>query len=78
MSKHVGKGAARVSRADAERRVWRETQADWFTGFDRRLLAAADTERLVEDRGGLKKANPASRLLAGSMVELSGVEPLTS
>lgn len=41
-----------LSRADAERRVWRETQADRFTGFDRRLLAAIDGEGLIEDPGG--------------------------
>jgi type IV secretory pathway VirD2 relaxase len=41
-----------LSRAEAERRIWRETQADRFTGFDRRLLAAADAERLVEDGVG--------------------------
>jgi type IV secretory pathway VirD2 relaxase len=41
-----------LSRADAERRVWRETQADRFTGFDRRLLAIADADGWVEDPGG--------------------------
>jgi type IV secretory pathway VirD2 relaxase len=41
-----------LSRADAERRIWRETQADRFTGFDRRLLAAADADGLVEDGVG--------------------------
>jgi len=30
------------------------------------------------DHRNLEKANPASGLLAGFMVELSGVEPLTS
>jgi type IV secretory pathway VirD2 relaxase len=38
-----------LSRADAERRVWRETQADRFTRFDRRLLDGADEDRLVGD-----------------------------
>jgi DNA-directed RNA polymerase specialized sigma24 family protein len=38
-----------LSRTEAERRIWRETRADRFTGFDRRLLRAADEERLVED-----------------------------
>ncbi|HEX4708968.1 DUF3363 domain-containing protein [Phenylobacterium sp.] len=38
-----------LSRADAERRIWRETEADRFTGFDRRLLQAADADRTVED-----------------------------
>ncbi len=41
-----------LSRAEAERRIWRETQADRFTSFDRRLLAAADADRLVEDGMG--------------------------
>lgn len=38
-----------LSRQDAERRVWRETEADRFTAFDRRLLAAADTNGCVDD-----------------------------
>jgi type IV secretory pathway VirD2 relaxase len=38
-----------LSRAEAERRIWKETQADRFTGFDRRLLQAADPDRMVED-----------------------------
>jgi type IV secretory pathway VirD2 relaxase len=41
-----------LSRVDAERRIWRETQADRFTGFDRRLLSAADSENRVEDGEG--------------------------
>lgn len=41
-----------LSRADAERRIWLETQANLFTGFDRRLLAAADAEGLVDDGVG--------------------------
>lgn len=41
-----------LSRAEAERRIWRETEADRFTGFDRRLLVAADEERLVDDGVG--------------------------
>lgn len=45
-----------LSRAEAERRIWRETQADRFTGFDRRLLAAADDERLVDDGVGASDA----------------------
>jgi type IV secretory pathway VirD2 relaxase len=45
-----------LSRADAERRIWRETQADRFTGFDRRLLAAADGDRLVDDGVGVNDA----------------------
>lgn len=38
-----------LSRQDAERRVWRETEADRFTAFDRRLLAAADADGCVDD-----------------------------
>ena len=45
-----------LSRADAERRVWRETQADRFTGFDRRLLQAADADRLIDDGVGVNDA----------------------
>jgi type IV secretory pathway VirD2 relaxase len=43
-----------LSRADAERRVWRETQADRFTSFDRRLLEARDANSLVEDGVGAR------------------------
>jgi type IV secretory pathway VirD2 relaxase len=45
-----------LSRTEAERRIWRETQADRFTGFDRRLLRAADDERLVDDGVGASGA----------------------
>jgi len=41
-----------LSRAEAERRIWRETQADRFTGFDRRLQQAADEHRMVDDGVG--------------------------
>ncbi len=41
-----------LSRQDAERRVWRETTADRFTGFDRRLLAARDEALTVADGVG--------------------------
>jgi len=41
-----------LSRVDAERRVWKETQADRFTGLDRRLLAAADADGMVDDGAG--------------------------
>ncbi len=40
-----------LSRVDAERRVWKETQADRFTALDRRLLAAAN-DGLVDDSVG--------------------------
>ncbi|WP_295165646.1 DUF3363 domain-containing protein [uncultured Brevundimonas sp.] len=41
-----------LSRQDAECRIWRETEADRFTSFDRRLIAAADTDRRVDDGVG--------------------------
>lgn len=41
-----------LARADAERRIWRETQADRFTGFDRRLLQSAEADGLVDDGVG--------------------------
>jgi type IV secretory pathway VirD2 relaxase len=41
-----------LSRAQAEQRIWRETQADRFTGFDRRLLQAADDQLEVDDGVG--------------------------
>ena len=44
-----------LSRAEAERRVWRETEANRFTGFDRRLLAAAE-DGLVDDGVGRSDA----------------------
>ena len=45
-----------LSRAEAERRIWRETQADRFTGFDRRLLQAADDQGMVDDGVGANGA----------------------
>ena len=45
-----------LTRAEAERRIWKETEADRFTGFDRRLLAAADHEGLVDDGVGRSDA----------------------
>ncbi|WP_306002392.1 DUF3363 domain-containing protein [Brevundimonas sp. C43] len=41
-----------LSRQDAERRVWRETEADRFTAFDRRLIAAVDDGGCVDDGVG--------------------------
>lgn len=60
-----------LSRADAERRVWRETQADRFTGFDRRLLEAADEDRLVDD--GLGSTNVWAALSRGRLRHLEAV-----
>ena len=45
-----------LSRHDAERRIWRETQRDGFTGFDRRLIAAMDANGWVEDAAGGRSA----------------------
>jgi len=41
-----------LSRSDAERRIWKETQADRFTAFDRRLQQAVDADGLVRDGVG--------------------------
>jgi len=41
-----------LSRQDAERRIWRDTEADRFTAFDRRLMAAADADGWVADGVG--------------------------
>lgn len=41
-----------LSRPDAERRIWRETTTDRFTGFDRRLLAVLDERGTVPDGVG--------------------------
>lgn len=38
-----------LSRPDAERRIWKATQADQFTALDRRLIAAQDSAGRVED-----------------------------
>ncbi|MBI1196745.1 MAG: DUF3363 domain-containing protein [Phenylobacterium sp.] len=45
-----------LSRPDAERRIWRETEADRLTALDRRLIAAADSERMVDDGVGASDA----------------------
>lgn len=57
-----------LSRADAERRIWRETQADRFTGFDRRLLDAADGDGLVAD--GVGRTNAWAALTRGRLRHL--------
>ncbi|MDP3406315.1 MAG: DUF3363 domain-containing protein [Brevundimonas sp.] len=41
-----------LSRVEAEKRIWRETTADRFTAFDRRLLGAIDSGGLVDDGVG--------------------------
>lgn len=60
-----------LSRVEAERRIWRETQADRFTSFDRRLLAAADGEGLVDDGVGASDAWAA--LTRGRLRHLEGL-----
>lgn len=57
-----------LTRAEAERRVWRETEADRYTGFDRRLLAARDSAGLVDD--GLGRSGAWSALTRGRLRHL--------
>jgi type IV secretory pathway VirD2 relaxase len=60
-----------LSRVDAEKRIWKETQADRFTGFDKRLLAAADASGRVEDGVGTNDAWAA--LTRGRLRHLEGL-----
>jgi type IV secretory pathway VirD2 relaxase len=60
-----------LSRVDAERRIWKETQADRFTGFDRRLLSAVDGNGLVDDGVGASDAWAA--LTRGRLRHLEGL-----
>ena len=60
-----------LSRVDAERRIWKETQVDRFTGLDRRLLAAADGDGLVGDGVGASDAWAA--LTRGRLRHLEGL-----
>lgn len=60
-----------LSRVEAERRIWKETEADRFTGFDRRLLSAADTAGMVEDGVGMSDAWAA--LTRGRLRHLEGL-----
>lgn len=57
-----------LSRLEAERRIWRETEADRLTGFDRRLRAGATAEGLVDDGGG--KTGPWAALTRGRLRHL--------
>ncbi|WP_248120197.1 DUF3363 domain-containing protein [Brevundimonas sp. EYE_349] len=41
-----------LSRVEAERRIWKETEADRFTGFDRRLISETDKMGMVDDGVG--------------------------
>lgn len=60
-----------LTRADAERRIWRETEASRFTGFDRRLLAFRDEENFVED--ALGGADAWSALMRGRLRHLEAL-----
>ena len=60
-----------LSRVEAERRIWKETEADRFTGFDRRLLNAADGSRTVDDGVGASDAWAA--LTRGRLRHLEGL-----
>lgn len=60
-----------LSRVEAEKRIWKETQADRFTGFDRRLLAAVDADGLVADGVGAHDAWAA--LTRGRLRHLEGL-----
>jgi hypothetical protein len=60
-----------LSRTEAERRIWRETQADRFTRFDRRLLQAADENREVDD--GVGGADAWTALLRGRLRHLEAL-----
>lgn len=60
-----------LSRNEAERRIWRETQADRFTGFDRRLLQAADENREVDD--GVGGTDAWTALLRGRLRHLEAL-----
>lgn len=54
-----------LSRLDAERRVWKETQAHRFTQLDRRLIAAVDETGRVDD--GVGRADAWSALTRGRL-----------
>lgn len=60
-----------LSRIDAERRVWRETQAERFTALDRRLIAAADEAGLVAD--GVGGTDAWAALTRGRLRTLEGL-----
>lgn len=60
-----------LSRLESERRIWRETQADRFTGFDRRLLLAADAGGEVED--GVGEGGAWAALLRGRLRHLEAL-----
>ena len=59
-------------RVEAERRVWKDTPADRFTGLDRRLLAAADVDGMVDD--GVGGTGAWAALSRGRLRHLEGLE----
>lgn len=60
-----------LSRVDAEKRVWRETTADRFTAFDRRLLGAMGADSLVDD--GVGGTDAWTALTRGRLRHLEGL-----
>jgi len=60
-----------LSRVEAERRIWKQTEADRFTGFDRRLIASADANGMVADGVGTNDAWAA--LTRGRLRHLEGL-----
>ena len=60
-----------LTRVEAERRIWRETQADRFTAFDRRLVAAVESDGLVAD--GVGRSDAWSALTRGRLRRLEGL-----
>lgn len=60
-----------LSRADAERRIWREVRADRFTALDRRLIASADANLHV--RNNLGDADAWSALRRGRLAHLESL-----
>ncbi len=60
-----------LSRVDAEKRIWRETTADRFTAFDRRLLGAMGAGGLVDD--GVGGTDAWTALTRGRLHHLEGL-----
>lgn len=57
-----------LTRTDAERRVWRDTEAERFTGLDRRLVASAGADGLAPDPAG--RSDAWSALSRGRLLHL--------
>lgn len=60
-----------LSRVEAERRVWRETQAERFTALDRRLIDACDATGWVGD--GVGRSDAWAALTRGRLRTLEGL-----